>query len=158
MMDFVWCTRMVLGALGVLAGSATVAAQTPDLFFVPGRNVNTIGPAPIGPNPALAGNPKHKQRNEDSCDVSPQSPLVVLCANNSAALGKVGTGSVLGEGVVFGKDAVALAEVMSPELRAAIPGDFGRAKAVAWYGILQAGIIWDTGNAGQARIIHVGST
>jgi N4-gp56 family major capsid protein len=77
--------------------------------------------------------------------------------NNSAALGKVGTGSVLGEGVVFGQDAVALAEVMSPELRAAIPADFGRAKAVAWYGILQAGIIWDTGNAGQARIIHVGS-
>jgi hypothetical protein len=60
----------------------TAAAQTPDLFFVPGRNVNTLGPAPAGPNPALAGNPKHKQRNEDSCDVSPQNPWVVLCANN----------------------------------------------------------------------------
>ena len=30
----------------------------------------------------MAGNPKHKQRNEDSCDVSPQNPWVVLCANN----------------------------------------------------------------------------
>lgn len=78
--------------------------------------------------------------------------------NHSQALGKVGTGSVLGEGVVFGEDGIAMAEVMTPELRAAIPGDFGRSKAVAWYGILQFGIIWDTGNAGQARIVHVGST
>lgn len=78
--------------------------------------------------------------------------------NHGNALGKVGTSSVLGEGVVFGADNVALAEVLTPELRAAIPQDFGRAQAVAWYGILQAGIIWDTGNAGQARIVHVGST
>jgi hypothetical protein len=44
--------------------------------------VNTLGPVPAGANPNLAGNPKHKQRNEDSCDVSPQNPWVVLCANN----------------------------------------------------------------------------
>ena len=73
------------------------------------------------------------------------------------ALNKVGTGSVLGEGVVFGADAVAMAEVSTPELLAAIPQDFSRAKAVAWYGILDFDIIWDTGNAGQARVIHVGS-
>jgi len=78
--------------------------------------------------------------------------------NHNNALGKVGTSSVLGEGVIFGSDAVALAEVLTPELRAAIPQDFGRSKAVAWYGILEAGIIWDTGNAGQAKIVHVGST
>jgi N4-gp56 family major capsid protein len=77
--------------------------------------------------------------------------------NHDNALGKVGTGSVLGEGVVFGEDSVALAEVLTPELRAAMPDDFGRSKAVAWYGILNSGIIWDTGNAGEARIIHVGS-
>lgn len=77
--------------------------------------------------------------------------------NHANALGKVGTSSVLGEGVVFGEDGVAMAEAMSPELRAAIPGDFGRAKAVAWYGILAFEPIWDTGNAGEARIVHVGS-
>lgn len=77
-----WGTWLVLSVSAVLAGGATAAAQTPDLFFVPGRNVNTLGPAPNGPNPALAGNPKHKQRNEDSCDVSPTNPWVVLCANN----------------------------------------------------------------------------
>ena len=78
--------------------------------------------------------------------------------NHANALANKGAGSVLGEGVVFGDDAVAMAETMTPELRAAIPGDFGRSKAVAWYGILATGIIFDTANAGEARIIHVTST
>lgn len=78
-------------------------------------------------------------------------------SNHSNAFGKVGSGSVLGEGVVFGQDAVAIAEAMTPELRAAIPDDFGRARAVAWYGILEFDIIWDTGNDGESRIVHVGS-
>lgn len=77
--------------------------------------------------------------------------------NHSAVLGKVGTGSVLGEGVIFGADAVVMAEVLTPELRAGIPADFGRQNSVAWYGILEAGLVWDTGNAGEAKIIHVGS-
>lgn len=77
--------------------------------------------------------------------------------NHANALGKVGSNSVLGEGVVFGEDAVGMAEAMTPELRAAIPGDFGRSKAVAWYGILAFDTIWDTGNAGEAKIVHVGS-
>lgn len=77
--------------------------------------------------------------------------------NHNAALGKVGTGSALGEGVVFGDDAVALAEVLTPELRAAIPQDYGRSKGVAWYGILEFGLIWTTGTAGQSKVVHVGS-
>ena len=78
--------------------------------------------------------------------------------NHSNALGKIGTNSVLGEGVVFGSDAIVMAEVLTPELRAETKGDFGRARAVAWYGILEFGIIWDTANAGQARIVHVASS
>jgi|2_EtaG_2_1085320.scaffolds.fasta_scaffold31561_2 N4-gp56 family major capsid protein len=80
--------------------------------------------------------------------------------NHNLALGKVGTGSVLGEGVVFGQDNVAMAEVLSPELRGQtnVGHDFGRSNAVAWYGILEFGIIWDTANAGQARIVHVTSS
>lgn len=77
--------------------------------------------------------------------------------NHNLALGKVGTSSVLGEGVVFGSDGVVLAEALTPELRAAIPSDFGRARAVAWYGILEYGLVWDTGNAGEAKVLHVGS-
>ena len=79
-------------------------------------------------------------------------------SNHSNALGKIGASSALGEGVVFGDENVAMAEAMTPELRAAIPGDFGRAKAVAWYGILAFAPIWDTANAGEAKIVHVSST
>jgi hypothetical protein len=69
------------------------------------------------------------------------------------------SGSNLGEGVVFGDDAVAMAEAVTPELRASLPQDFGRAQAVAWYGVLAFDIIWDTNNAGEARVVHVtGST
>lgn len=78
-------------------------------------------------------------------------------SNHANALSKVGTSSVLGEGLVFGEDSVAMAESLTPELRAAMPDDFGRSKAVAWYGQLQFGLIWDTANAGEARVLHVGS-
>lgn len=63
--------------------SRSTQAQAPvGPFFLPGRNVNTVGPAPIGDNPNFIGNPLQKQRNEASCDVSPNNALVILCANN----------------------------------------------------------------------------
>ena len=81
--------------------------------------------------------------------------------NHSTALASgMGTGSVLGEGVVFGRGACYIAEAMTPELRVQINKgqDFGRQHAVAWYGILAFGLPWDTGNAGQAKIVHVTSS
>lgn len=69
----------------------------------------------------------------------------------------LGTGGVLGEGVVFGDEGLYLAEVMTPELRAGLPEDFGRSKSVAWYGILEYDIAWDTGNPGEAKVLHVTS-
>jgi len=78
--------------------------------------------------------------------------------NQSALSGALGLNGVLGEAVFFGADAVAMAVVIDPELRAAIPGDFGRQKAVAWYGILDFGVVWDTSNPGEAKIVHVTST
>lgn len=81
--------------------------------------------------------------------------------NHNAALATgMGTGGVLGEGVVFGDEGVAMAEVLTPELRAQtnVGQDFGRSNAVAWYGILAFATIWDTANAGESRIIHVTST
>lgn len=78
--------------------------------------------------------------------------------NTSALSGSLGTGSVLGEAVFFGEDAVAMAVAEDPELRAEFAKDFGRQKAVAWYGILQFGVVWDTANAGEARIVHVSSS
>jgi N4-gp56 family major capsid protein len=85
-----------------------------------------------------------------------ESIRMVEC-NYTSSLGAVGTGSVLGEGMIFGDDAVAMVEVETPELRAAIPGDFGRSKAVAWYGVLAFGIVWDTANDGEARVIRITS-
>lgn len=80
--------------------------------------------------------------------------------NHTGALsGSIGLNSVVGEAVFFGADAVAIVSAEDPELRAAIPGDFGRSKAVAWYGILEFGQIWsDSANAGEARVIHFTST
>lgn len=66
-----------------------------------------------------------------------------------------GASTVLGEAVFFGDDAVALAEVQTPELRAEPPRDFGRFVDVGWTGILEAGIVWDT--ASLARCMYVGS-
>lgn len=78
--------------------------------------------------------------------------------NNTNALSQnLGTGSVLGEGLVFGDDAVALATVVDPELRAAIPGNFGLHKAIAWYANLEFGEVWPTANDGEAKIIHITS-
>ena len=70
-----------------------------------------------------------------------------------------GASSIRGEGGVFGADFGVMAEVRTPELRAAIPQDFGRSKAIAWYGILEFLQVWgDSGSAGQARAVHVTST
>lgn len=77
--------------------------------------------------------------------------------HNTALSNSLGAGAVLGEGVFFGSDAVAMAVAQDPELRAAIPQDFGRQKSVAWYGILDFGIIWDTANDGEAKIVHLTS-
>lgn len=77
--------------------------------------------------------------------------------NTSSLSGSLGSGGVLGECLVFGADAVVMAVAEDPELRAKIPDDYGRGKGVAWYGILEFGEVWNTANAGEARIVHVTS-
>lgn len=78
-------------------------------------------------------------------------------SNHANALRVQGSGT-LGEGFIFGDEGVAMAEALTPELRAAIPGDFGRSRAVAWYAILAFALIWDTANAGENKVVHVTST
>ena len=53
-----------------------------------------------------------------------------------------------------------MAVALDPEMRVELNKgqDFGRNHAVAWYGILEFGIIWDTANAGEARIVHLTSS
>lgn len=83
---------------------------------------------------------------------------VIEINNRSALSGSIGLGSAVGEAVFFGADAVAMAIAQDPELRAKLPGDYGRSKGVAWYGILEFGVVWTTANAGEARIVHFTST
>lgn len=80
--------------------------------------------------------------------------------NHLGALsGSIGLNGAVGEAVFFGADAVAIVSAEDPELRAAIPQDFGRSRSVAWYGILEFGQIWaDSANPGEARVVHFTST
>lgn len=79
---------------------------------------------------------------------------------NAAALSSsLGLGSVLGEAVFFGDDAVAMAIAQDPELRAKPGDDYGRSRGIAWYGILEFGLVWgQSANPGESRIVHVTST
>jgi N4-gp56 family major capsid protein len=80
--------------------------------------------------------------------------LIEITHSNALSNTK-GTGSVLGEVLVFGEEPVLMAEVLSPELRAAIPGNFGLQRSVGWFGMLAFGETWNTANDGEARVIYV---
>lgn len=77
--------------------------------------------------------------------------------NQNALSGSKGSGGAVGEAIFLGEDAFAMAIVQDPELRLGTPQDFGRSKSVAWYGILNFGVVWDTANPGEARSVHFGS-
>src|SRR3990167_467828 len=78
--------------------------------------------------------------------------------HTNALANNKGSGGILGEAVFFGDDAVTMVVAEDTELRAAIPGDFGREKAVAWYGVLEFGSVWGTSASdGEARIIRLTS-
>lgn len=79
--------------------------------------------------------------------------------HENALSNSVGTGSILGEGVVFGEDAVGRIEIEFPHLRADpnYKSDFGRRKAVVWYGTVAYDVLWQSATDREARIIKVGS-
>lgn len=83
--------------------------------------------------------------------------------SHANALPDVGSNS-FGPGVVLGEDAVGMIEAQTPELRSAIPGNYGRFKSIAWYGMLGFNIIFAVSTAttaatskGISRIVHVTS-
>lgn len=84
--------------------------------------------------------------------------LVEVTHENALSDG-VGSGSVLGEGVVFGADAVGRIEIDFPELRLDpnYKSDFGRRKAVAWYGTVAFDALFQSATDREARIIKIGS-
>ena len=70
-----------------------------------------------------------------------------------------GTSTTIGEGFVFGDEAVARVEVEPPHLRADPnwQSDFGRTKAVAWYGIYAFATFFQVATDGFARIVRIDS-
>lgn len=98
-------------------------------------------------------------KNKFNSEIGRLENIRFIEINNTAALsGSIGTGGVAGEAVFFGEDAVASAVAVDPELRAKVATDYGRSKGVAWYGIMEFGVIWNTANAGEARVVHFTST
>ena len=87
-----------------------------------------------------------------------QIRLVEIMHENAFSDG-VGSGSVLGEGVVFGEDAVGRIEIDFPELRVDpnYKSDFGRRKAVAWYGTVAFDVLFQSSTDRECRLIKVGS-
>lgn len=70
----------------------------------------------------------------------------------------LGSTSYKGEAVFFGADPVVEGVVIPEEIRAKIPEDYGRSKGVAWYYLGGFKITWETGNPGEAKIVHVTSS
>jgi N4-gp56 family major capsid protein len=65
-----------------------------------------------------------------------------------------GTGSVLGEGIIFGDDFAAMIEAETPEVRVQVNfgQDHGRVNSAAWYGVVGLGLVWPTtATAGKVR-------
>jgi len=77
--------------------------------------------------------------------------------NTSALSGSLGAGSVLGEAVFFGRDAVRMAAGVVPEIFREMPTDGGRHNVAGFYGDIGFGEVFPTANAGEARIVHVTS-
>jgi hypothetical protein len=79
--------------------------------------------------------------------------------NHDRAAARVGNAGVLGEGFVFGKEAIAFA--LAKELGTYVTppqGHAGRFRAISWYGIIGFRMIWeDSANPGEANVVHVGS-
>ena len=85
---------------------------------------------------------------------------LIEITHETALSNGVGTGTVLGEGVVFGEDAVGRIEIDYPELRAQpnFQADFGRRHAVAWYGKVAFDVMFHSNTDREARIVRVGSS
>jgi N4-gp56 family major capsid protein len=69
----------------------------------------------------------------------------------------LGSGSVDGEAIFFGGDAVREGIVIPEDIRIDLPKDFGRDQAIAWYYLGGFKQTWDFTNDGETRIIHLTS-
>ena len=103
------------------------------------------------------GNPGVKAKGETG--TIERLKIIETNHQHANALPNAGAAS-LGEGVVFGQDAVTMVEAEPIHLRAALPGGYGRFKGIAWYGVFGLGLTF-TGATTQAtsrgvsRVLHI---
>ena len=122
---------------------------------------NTFGLRGIKRDPLFQGwaaykDPERKWNGE----VGQIENMFFIESNHSTALTSTWTlagSNVLGEAVIFGREAVAFAEAVTPELRAGIPTDLGRQRLIGWYGVYGFQLLWTSALAGEAKVIHVAS-
>lgn len=69
----------------------------------------------------------------------------------------LGTGSIYGEAVFFGGDAVREGIVIPEDIRIDLPKDFGRDQAIAWYYLGGFKCVWTYAADTEIRIIHLTS-
>jgi len=69
----------------------------------------------------------------------------------------LGSGSVFGEAIFAGADAVREGIVVPEDIRIDLPKDFGRDQAIAWYYLGGFKIVWTYSTDSETRIIHVTS-
>ena len=82
----------------------------------------------------------------------------IIVSNHANALSNgVGTGSVAGEAIFFGPDAVAMANAMDPELRVGLTRDLGRFQDIGWLGLFEIGNVWPEATPGYGRTVYFGS-
>lgn len=99
----------------------------------------------------VLGHPEKLQRGE----IGMIENIRVIETNHDTVLQTVTTGGItIGQGFVFGDEAVAFAESQTPELRVKVADDYGRSLGCAWYGQVGFGLYHDTANAREARILR----
>ena len=69
----------------------------------------------------------------------------------------IGSGSIFGEAVFCGNDAVREGIVIPEDIRIDLPKDFGRDQAIAWYYLGGMKLVWDYTNDSETRVIHLTS-
>ena len=69
----------------------------------------------------------------------------------------IGSGSIFGEAVFFGDDAIREGIVIPEDIRIDLPKDFGRDQAIAWYYLGGFVKTWDWSDDTEERIIHLTS-
>lgn len=79
-------------------------------------------------------------------------------SNHTSALSNgVGTGSVLGEAVIFGAEPVIEGVAIPEEIRRKVSTDYGRDLGIAWYALLGFARVWDLTTDGEDHIVRVTS-